>query len=153
MAAITNPGIYTLPELFDFDSIDEKIARVLGHKLFGDETILLTCVKPVGKQAVSITIWQEIDTITLEALDETYTKKGLAPNPWHLIAFAKMQPDFADVRAILTQWKVADDDFRYAYFQRRENGDREFEVGQLKYGCDEFFLLSGSDKESLGPSL
>ena len=146
MAAITKPGVYTLPEPFDFDSIDIETAKNLGRKFFGDETILLTCMKPVGKQVVSITILEEIDTISLEKLDETYMEKGLAPNPWHLIVFAKMQPDFDDARAILTQWKAANGKFYYAYFRRQENGDREFDVGQPEYGYDGFFLLSGSVK-------
>ena len=118
MAAIINMGVYTLPEPFNFDGISEKTAKKLGHNLYGNADILLTCAKPVGIQEVSITLWEESGSLSCTALDVRYTEKGFAPNPWHLIAFATMQPDFADKRPIATQWKDAEGNFCCAIFRQ-----------------------------------
>jgi hypothetical protein len=135
----------TLAKPFDFDSISEKTAKDLGRTFYGNADILLTCPKPVGIQEVSITLWEESGLLSCETLDARYMEKGLAPNPWHLVAFALMQPDFADKRAIATQWKDADGNFCYAVFNRWHD-ERKLSVHRDSVGWGGNCLFSGSGK-------
>ena len=135
----------TLPESFDFDSIDVKTVKNIGRAFYGDADILLTCAKPVGEQVVSITLWEESGSLSSETLDSRFADKGLAPNPWDLLAFALKQPDFADNRAIATQWKDADSNFCCALFGQW-SGERKLHVDRRRHDWYGRSLFSGSGK-------
>ena len=135
----------TLAEPFDFDTIGVETANQLGRDFYGDADILSTCPKPVGMHTVSITLWEESGSLSCRTLDVRYTEKGLAPNPWHLVAFALKQPDFADKRSIVTQWKDSNGNFCCAIF-RQWRGRRKLHVYRNDNGWNDRCLFSGSGK-------
>lgn len=145
MAAITSAGVCILSEPFDFDSIGVETVHQLGLKFFGDASALAICPKPVGKQVVSITLWEETGPMSCETHDSRYTEKGLAPNPWHLVALAIKQPDFAGARTIATQWKDEKGRFCYASFEGWGAGRIAY-VSWRSAGWHNRFLFSGSGK-------
>lgn len=154
MTVITGPGVYTLPKPFDFDILSETLANGLGRKFSGDASLLLHCLKPVGVQPISITLWkiagwEKSLSRSCNALDRDYVDMRLAPNPWHLIAFAIIQPDFADQRAIATQWKDANGNFYYAGFESWYGGGRNLNIGKCDGDWFDDSLLSGTSIETV----
>lgn len=135
-------AVLTIEE-FDFDTIDQDTVANLGGTFNGNEQVLLACPKPKGRQPVIIYLFCPGKSLTrLEQAKET-ERRGLFPNPWHLIAYALMHPDFAEHHPIATQWQDSEGNFYQALFGIRW-GKRHIEVGQYFGGWDNTMSFAGS---------